>query len=39
MYIEEVAIRMSASENPRLLRSLMRSRQVDAMDGLLALPD
>ena len=39
MYIEEVTIRMSASENPRLLRSLMRSRQVDAIDAFLALPD
>ena len=39
MYIEAVIIRMCSSVNPRPLRSLMRSRHVDAIEAFLVLPD
>ena len=39
MYMDAVTIRMCSSVNPRLPSSLMRSRQVDAIEAFLALPD
>ena len=39
MYMEAVTMRMFSSVNPRLLRSSIRSRQVDAIEAFLAVPD
>ena len=39
IYIEAVAIRISPSVKPRLSESSIRSKQVDAIEAFLALPD